>query len=54
MGENALATALTDVGTVVTQSLGIITGNSILMVLFAGGLLTVGFRAIKGAKRAAK
>lgn len=51
--ENSLSTALTNVGTVVTSALGIITDNTILMVLFAGGLLGVGFRAIRGAKRAA-
>jgi len=54
MGEGTLATALTNVGTVVTQAVGIITANEILMVMFAGGLLGVGFRAIRQAKRAAK
>lgn len=48
-----ISTALTNVGSVVTAALGIITDNPILMVLFAGGLLGVGFRAIRGAKRAA-
>lgn len=54
--ENAstLASALTNVGTVVTQAVGIVTSNDILMVLFAGGLLGVGFKAIKWAKRAVK
>ena len=53
MEANTLSTALTNVGTVVTSALGIITDNTILMVLFAGGLLSVGFRAIRGAKKAA-
>lgn len=39
--ENSLSTALTNVGTVVTSALGIITDNTILMVLFAGGLLGI-------------
>lgn len=54
MEASALTTALTNVGTVVTSALGIITDNTILMILFCGGLLGVGFRAIKQAKRAAK
>ena len=55
MGETTtLTSALSDVGTVVTQAVSIITGNTILMVMFAGGLLGVGFKAIKQAKRAAK
>lgn len=54
MEATTLTTALTNVGTVVTQALGIITGSDILMVLFAGGLLGVGFRAIKWAKRAVR
>lgn len=54
MGENVLSTALTNVGTVVTQAIGIVSGNELLMVLFAGGILGVGFRAIKWAKRAVR
>lgn len=49
-----MATALTNVGTVVTQAITIVTGNEILMTLFAGGLLGVGFRAIHWAKRAVR
>lgn len=52
--ETTLSTALTNVGTVVTQAVGIITSNEILMVLFAGGLLGVGFRAIRSAKKAVR
>lgn len=54
MGEGALATALSNVGTIVNQAVGIVTGNEILMVLFAGGVLAVGFRAIKWAKRSVR
>lgn len=49
-----MSTALTNVGTVVTQAIGIVTGNDILMTLFAGGLLGIGFRAIHWAKRAVR
>lgn len=52
--ESTLTTALTNVGTVVTQAIGIITGSEVLMVLFAGGLLGVGFKAIKRAKSAVR
>lgn len=54
MDANTLSSALANVGTVVTQATGIITGSEILMVMFAGGLLSVGFKAIKWAKRAVK
>ena len=49
-----MSAALTNVGTVVTQAIGIVTGNDILMTLFAGGLLGIGFRAIHWAKRAVR
>lgn len=49
-----IATALAEVGTIVTQCMGIITGNSVLFVIFAGGLLGIGFRAIRQAKKSAK
>lgn len=49
-----MTSALTDVGTIVTQAVSIITTNEILMVMFCGGLLGVGFKAIKWAKRAVK
>lgn len=52
MEAGSLSTALTSVGTIVTQAIGIITGNDILMVMFAGGLLGIGFRAIRQARRA--
>lgn len=49
-----ISSALTSVGSVVTSAIGIITDNTVLMVIFAGGLLGVGFRAIKWAKRAVR
>ena len=49
-----MTSALTSVGTIVTQAVSIVTENEILMVLFCGGLLGVGFKAIKWAKRAVK
>lgn len=49
-----MTTALSNVGTVVTQAIGIVTGNEILMTLFAGGLLGIGFKAIHWAKRAVR
>lgn len=52
--ESGIASALINVGTVVTQAIGIVTGNEILMVLFAGGLLGVGFKAIRWAKKAVR
>lgn len=46
--------ALTTLGTLTTTALSTITGNEVLMVMFCGGLLGVGFKIIKQAKRAAK
>lgn len=51
---NTISSALTEVGTIVTQAVNIITGNSVLFVIFCGGLLGIGFRVIKQAKKAAK
>lgn len=49
-----ITTALGNIGTVITQAIGIITGNDVLMVFFCGCLLGVGYKVIKQAKRAAK
>ena len=54
MEPTTIATALTNIGTVVTSAIGIITDNTILMTVFAGGLLAVGFRAIRWAKRSVR
>ena len=54
MEATTIATALTNIGSVVTSAIGIVTDNAILMTVFAGGLLAVGFRAIRQAKRAVR
>lgn len=54
MDATSLTTALTNVGSVVTAAVGIVTDNVILMTVFAGGLLAVGFKAIRWAKRAVR
>lgn len=43
--------ALSTVTSVFTSAMGIITGNPVLMVFFAAGLLGVGFRLVKKARR---
>lgn len=45
-----MADALTNMTTVLTSTVGIITGNDILMTMFAGGLLIVGARVFKKIK----
>ena len=55
MGEvSALSTALTNIGSVLTTTVGIITDNPILMTCFAGGLLVVGAKVFKRIKNAVK
>jgi len=49
-----MATALSDISTIVTTALNILTANTVLMVFFCGGLLGVGFWIIKQAKRSAR
>lgn len=51
---NTISSALSEVGTIVTQCINIITGNTVLFVIFAGGLLGIGFKAIRQAKKSAK
>lgn len=46
-----VSSALTTVTSVFTSAMGIITGNPVLMVFFAAGLLGVGFRLVKKARR---
>ena len=53
MAEN-LTTALANIGTIITQCVQIITDNSVLFLFFCGGLLGIGFKAVRQAKRAAK
>lgn len=49
-----LASALSDIGTLVTKAVGIITENSVLFIIFCGGLMGIGFRIVKQAKKAAR
>lgn len=49
-----METALTQVVSLVSSAMTVITGNDVLMVLFCGGLLGVGFKIISQAKHAAR
>lgn len=49
-----IITALSDVGTIVTEAFGVITGTPILLFFLAAGLLPVGFKVFKMAKKTAK
>lgn len=46
-----ISSALTTVTSVFTSAMSIITGNTVLMVFFAAGLLGVGFRLIRKARK---
>lgn len=46
-----ISSALTTVTSVFSSAMSIITGNTVLMVFFAAGLLGVGFRLIRKARR---
>lgn len=46
-----ISDALTTVTSVFSSAMTIITGNAVLMVFFAAGLLGVGFRLVKRARR---
>lgn len=54
MEGSALTTALTNITSVMTTVASIITGNVVLMTMFAGGLLTVGATVFKRLKNAVK
>ena len=47
-----LTDALTTVTSIFTSAMSIITGNPVLMVFFAAGLLGVGFRLVRKARKA--
>lgn len=47
-----MADALTQIGTLATKAIGIVTGNNVLMIMFCGGLLGIGFKVIAQAKHA--
>lgn len=49
-----LSDALTNFSIVWTRVAGIITGNDVLMIFLAGGLITLGFRVFKRAKKAVR
>ena len=51
---NTLSTAITNIESVMTSVSGIITGSTILMTMFAGGLLVVGAKVFKRIKNAVK
>lgn len=52
MAEGALSTALSNISTVISSVVGIISGNTILMTMFAGGLIIVGAKVFKKLKKA--
>lgn len=49
-----VANALTDLTSVMTAALGIISDNAILTTIFVSGLLATGFKLVKKAKNAVK
>lgn len=49
-----LSSALTDFGTVWTQTGSMITDNGVLMTFLAGGLLILGFKVFKKARKAVR
>lgn len=49
-----MSTALTNITSVLTTVTTIITGNDVLMTMFAGGLLVVGAKVFKRIKNAVK
>lgn len=49
-----MADAITDVVSVITSVTGIITGSTILMTMFAAGLLVVGAKVFKKIKNSVK
>ena len=49
-----MATAITNVTSVLTAVTGVITGSDILMTMFAGGLFVVGAKVFKRIKNSVK
>ena len=47
-----ISTAMTNLGTVFTDSMGVITGSVPMMIFLAGGLTMLGFRIFKRGKKA--
>lgn len=54
LADVTLSSALTDAASVVSEVVTIITGNAILMAMFAAGLLTVGAKVFKRIKNSVK
>lgn len=54
LAEVTLSSALTDASSVVSSVVSIITGNAVLMAMFAAGLLTVGAKVFKRIKNSVK
>lgn len=50
----SLSDALTNMGSVLTEIVSVITGNVILFTMFAGGLMVVGAKVFKRIKNASK
>lgn len=50
----SISSALTDFTSVLTSVVSVITGNAILLTMFAGGLLAVGAKVFKKIKSASK
>ena len=44
----------TDLSTLLTKAYGVITDNAVLLVVLCGGLVGIGFRIFKKAKKACK
>lgn len=49
-----LASALTDFGSVWTETGSMITGNAVLMTFVAGSLIILGFKVFKKARKAVR
>lgn len=49
-----IATAITNLTTVIEGALDIVTGNVVLTTIFVSGLMATGFKLIKKAKNAVK
>lgn len=49
-----ISAAFTNVGDIMTECMSVITGNAGLLTLFCAGMIPVGFRIFKRAKRAVR
>lgn len=52
--ESSITSAVSEVVNLASSALGIITGNTVLMVMFCAGLIGVGFGVIRKAKSASR